>query len=227
MKAQNNRTGFSRGGSFLPDSSRDHFQSHDPPMTDEQLMREFQSGQERAFQELFGRYSKFIINFAYRFLNSREAAEDVAQEVLLRVYKGRDRYNPSRPFRPWIFSIAARLCSNKLRDLKRKPTASLDFKRDEDDDRASLIDVVPEKSSLSPEASLEKRETILVVREALTNLPEAQRTAVLLAKYEEMSYDEIAAVLKTSVPSVKSLLFRGRETLKRLLRPYVQEKNKE
>lgn len=211
----------------MPDSLHDNFQSHDPPTTDEQLMREFQSGQAEAFQDLFGRYSKFIINFSYRFLNSKEAAEDVAQEVLLRIYKGRDRFNPSRPFRPWIFSIAARLCSNKLRDLKRKPTASLDFKRDEDQDHASLIDVVPEKSSLSPDASLEKKEAILAVTKALATLPETQRTAVLLAKYEEMSYDEIATVLNTSTPSVKSLLFRAREALKILLEPYVQEKSKE
>jgi RNA polymerase sigma-70 factor, ECF subfamily len=193
-----------------------------PVDSDEELMRRFQSGEDEAFRVLFDRYASHLINFAYRLLSSRDESEDIAQEVLLRVYKGKDRYDPSRPFRPWIFSIASRLISNRLRDRKRHPQVSLNFKPDEDHHDIPTIDLA-DKSSHPTEEILEKQQLAQHVQKALADLPENQRTAVLLARFEEMPYEEIAATMGSSVSSVKSLLFRARQTLKAVLTPCVRE----
>lgn len=189
--------------------------------SDQELMRRFQSGEEEAFRGLLDHYTPHLINFAYRMLSSRDESEDLAQEVFLRVYKGKDRYDPSRPFRPWIFSIASRLISNRLRDRKRHPKVSLDWKPEEGSREIPTIDL-PDKSSLRPEETLENRQLAQVVRDALAALPENQRAAVLLARFEEMSYEEIAQTMESTVVAVKSLLFRARQTLKAALTPYVK-----
>lgn len=183
---------------------------------DESLMRDFASGSQEAFELIFERYSSHIINFAYRFLGTREEAEDIAQEVFLRIYRAKEQYDANRPFRPWIFSITSRLISNRLRDRKRHPTASLDWNV-EDDEGSSQALQIPEKPGHEPAQILGKKQLVLTVRRALEQLPENQRTAVILARFEEMSYEEIAQAMNTSVLAVKSLLFRARESLKKLL----------
>lgn len=189
-------------------------------------MREFQKGNEEAFRLLFDRYSGHLINFAYRSLASKPEAEDLTQEVLIRVYRKRDRFDVSRLFRPWIFSIAARLVSNRIRDRKRHPQASLDFQPSDENQNSDALQIA-DSPSLVPDKELEQKKLAEAVWRSLDALPETQRSAIILAKFEEMPYEEIASVLNTSVSSVKSLLFRARESLKSSLEAYVQEKTQE
>lgn len=189
--------------------------------TDESLMARFKEGSEDDFNVLFDRYSSHVINFVYRFLGSREEAEDLAQEVFLRVYRAQNRYDASRPFRPWLFAIASRLVSNRLRDRKRHPLASLD-QQAEGESGEPLSWQFPDPPPTRPAESLDKRDLALTVQNVLDRLPETQRMAVLLARFEEMSYEDIAQSLGTSVSAVKSLIFRARLTLKEALTPYVQ-----
>ncbi|HMU76164.1 MAG TPA: sigma-70 family RNA polymerase sigma factor [Elusimicrobiota bacterium] len=107
---------------------------------DESLMRQFQAGDGEAFDALFDRYSARLINFAFRFLHSREEAEDAAQDVFLRLRGKKERYDPSRPFRPWLFSIASRLVSNRLRQKKRHPLLSIFNREDDEGESPVLID---------------------------------------------------------------------------------------
>jgi RNA polymerase sigma-70 factor (ECF subfamily) len=191
--------------------------------TEEILMARFQAGEEDAFVTLFDMYAKRLINFAHRFLFSQEESEDVAQQVLLAVYEKKERYDPSRPFRPWLFAIASRAVSNRLRDRKRHPRVSLDYSNDNADgnslvNRPELID------QDRTENSCEKKEVVEVVRRALERLPENQRLAVTLAKFEEMPYQDIAGVMKVSLSAVESLLFRARQSLKTSLSPYINMK---
>ena len=187
--------------------------------SDESLMRRFQAGDGDAFDDLFDRYSAHLINFAFRSLRSKEEAEDCTQETLLRVHGAKDRYDPSRPFRPWLYSIASRLVSNRLRHKKRHPILSF-FMGGEDDVESPLPIDPPDHPRDRPEQTAEKSRLVETVRSSLAKLPDNQRTAVLLARFEEMSYEDIAHVLDVSVPSVKSLLFRARQTLKNDLQPH-------
>ncbi len=186
--------------------------------TDQALMSCFQEGDPDAFSIIFDRYASHIINFSYRFLNNQQESEDIAQEVLLRVYKGKDRYDSSRPFRPWIFSIAARLLSNRRRDKKRHAEESLDWQSENADEGSQVRFQLEDKSSgVDPQKVTEKNQLALIVQKALKELPENQRIAVILARFEGMSYEDIAQSLDISVSAVKSLLFRARETLKQSL----------
>lgn len=193
--------------------------SEDVVVTDEDLMAAFQSGDEEAFRTLFDRYAARLFNFSLRFFRSREDAEDAAQEVLLRVYHKKDRFDASRFFKPWVFTIASRIISNRLRDKKRHPHISLD-RPVENNDGDEIVVEPSESPRLSPEKIEENIQLIQAVQRALEDLPQNQRTAVLLARFEEMSYEEIAESMSTTVSSVKSLLFRAKATLMVALKPF-------
>ena len=180
---------------------------------DESLMRDVASGSQDAFEMIFDRYSVRIINFAYRFLASREEAEDIAQEVFLRIYKAREKYNPARPFKPWLFSITSRLISNQRRMKKRHPQESLDWTFENLEGNLQET-ILSENKTHLPDEVIQKQQLISTVQEALRKLPEDQRKAVIFARYEEMSYEEIADTIGVSVSAVKSLLFRARASLK-------------
>ncbi len=188
-------------------------QERDSRNTDEAIMACFQAGETDAFQIIFDRYSSHVINFAYRFLNSQEEAEDIAQEVFLKIYRAKERYDANRPFRPWLFSIASRLISNQRRSRKRHPQESLDWSSEDSDGRLQSPLLVDHSNPL-PDEILQKQQLIDTVKKALEKLPGEQRKAVLLARYEEMSYEEIAITMEVSVSAVKSLLFRARGSLK-------------
>ena len=188
-------------------------------------MARFQAGEEDAFVTLFDLYAKRLINFSHRFLFSQEESEDVAQQVLLAVYEKKERYEPSRPFRPWLFAIAAHAVSNRLRDRKRHPRVSLDYNNENADGNgsANLPELIDHDRT---ENSCEKKEVVELVRRALERLPENQRLAVTLAKFEEMPYQDIAGVMKVSLSAVESLLFRARQSLKASLSPYINTPQK-
>jgi RNA polymerase sigma-70 factor (ECF subfamily) len=200
----------------MPDLTKEKQSLKDGCDSDESLMILFQQGDGDAFHPLFERYCARIINFAYRFLNSREEAEDITQDVFLRIYGKKLSYDSKSLFRPWLYSIVSHLISNKLRDKKRHPHQSLDWTTSSEDGDGFSADSL-EISSLKESDSPEKVEIIRSVQSAIQGLPENQRTAVILARFESMPYEEIASAMGISLSSVTSLLFRARQTLKKAL----------
>lgn len=177
-------------------------------------------GDMQAFEELADKYKQPIVNMMYRMLHDFDEAEDLAQNVFVRVYQSAGRYEVSAKFSTWIFTIARRLCLNEIRRRGRHPAESLESSQSDSEEHAprQFEDV---KSSSPPDAFLQG-ELIQKIEEALAQLPEKQRLAIALCRQEELSYDEIAKVVGCSVPAVKSLIHRGRETLKDKLKPYLQ-----
>ena len=190
---------------------------------DTQLMLRFQEGNEKAFEEIVRRHQKKVLNLAYRYLGANYSfAEDVAQEVFVRVCKSRESYRPSAKLSTWIFRIAINICLNEQRRMRPVQFPSSRGAGDEDSgdfERAGP----PDDKSLSPKEALEREELRLKVRTAISRLPEKQRLAIILNRYEHMSYEETADVLGCSLDAVKSLLFRARESLKKWLSKYMED----
>ncbi|HQP10778.1 MAG TPA: sigma-70 family RNA polymerase sigma factor [Candidatus Omnitrophota bacterium] len=181
-------------------------------------MLEFQNGDKASFEALMRKYFPRLLNFIYRYVNDRGMAEDIAQEVFIRVYKSGLRYQPQSKFQTWIFTIARNLSLNELRRNKHK-TVSLDetFSSEE----GELKRQVEDPGSEPPDENILRREQASAVRAAIDGLPESQRVAVLLRRYEQFSYEEIAATMNVSVKAVKSLLSRAKEALKTKLTGWV------
>lgn len=184
------------------------------------LMRRFQNGEESAFEELLEKHHRHVINFGYRFLGSREEAEDLAQEVFLRIYKSKDSYKPTAAFTTWLYKIAANLALHWKAKRRIRLAASLDVPISENHSE-SLAAEIPDPQEKRPEEKLEEQELQKVIQQALLTLPENQRITVLLAKYEDMSMEEIAQALDTSAGAVKQFLFRAKSSLKEKLTPYL------
>jgi RNA polymerase sigma-70 factor (ECF subfamily) len=189
--------------------------------TDVQLMLDVKAGDEASFELLLHRYRTPLVNFLYRMVRNREQAEDLAQEVFLRVYRAREDYVPSAKFTTWLFRIATNLALNSVRDTRyRKLEVSIDapISDAEDGDERTLD--IPEKHP-NIEQHLVEDARKKMIRHAIEKLPEKQRAAVLLHKYEELDYAEIAKILKCSESALKSLLFRAYESLRVELAPLV------
>lgn len=174
-------------------------------------MLDFQKGNPASFEFLMHKYYKRIFNFVYRFVGSREAAEDLTQEVFLKVYKAAPGYQPQSKFQTWAYTIARNLSLNELRRAGRK-NISLDETVNFKDGETSRQ--VEDPSVVHPAQTMEAEETRRMVQEAIASLPENQRMAVILRRYENMSYEEIAQTIGMSVEAVKSLLNRAKENLK-------------
>lgn len=187
---------------------------------DAALMLRVQRGDMRAFEELMARYQQSVANLLYRSLGDAAEAEDIAQNVFLQVYKSAARYRVSAKFSTWLFTIARNLCLNELRRRTRHPAVSLDAPHPEHEDEAGRP--LPDRRAAGPVESTLHAELEAKIQEALNELPENQRTAILLCREQELSYEDIAAVLGCSLTAVKSLIHRGRETLKRRLKPYLR-----
>lgn len=190
-------------------------------VTDELLMSRFQNGDEASFEIIFDRYAKRLVNFACKFLRSQEESEESAQETLLQVYRKKQSFDAKQKFRPWIFAIALRVTYNKIRYQKRHPHESLDFSNEMTDE--PLTSRIPDPAQLQPDQIMEKERGRQAVWNALGELPDNQRTAVILARFEGMSQEEIADTLNLSVSSVKSLIFRARESLKSSLQSFINK----
>lgn len=187
---------------------------------DWELMQLTADGDTTAFKQLVEKYQKAVMSLAYRFLGTREEAEDAAQEVFLRVYNAAKKYKPEAQFATWLFRIATNVCLNELRHRKRVQEVSLEPSH-ENSERGSGMDV-PAPASMRPDTHLEQKERRRIIQESLEVLPPNQRMAVVLKRFEGLSYQEIAEVLNVSVSAVESLLFRAKQTLKKKLTPYVQ-----
>jgi len=170
-------------------------------LSDEALMVRARAGSRDAFDELVTRHRGRVLAIAHRFLGPSDDAEDIAQEAFLRLYRARERYRPSARFTTFLFRIVANLCIEKGRKRKRQPSLE------------ALDDRMPGPRSDEPEVVALERETVRRLRGALQRLPEKQRIAVILCKYEERSYREVAQALGCSEKAVETLLYRARQTL--------------
>jgi RNA polymerase sigma-70 factor, ECF subfamily len=187
--------------------------------SDVQLMLDVKSGDEESFGILLRKYRAPMVNFLYRMVRDAATAEDLAQEVFLRVYRARKQYSPSAKFTTWLFRIATNLALNSVRDNRhRQMDVSIDAPIEEDEAPMEL----PAREMRIDEYMAE-RDRMAFIRNAISTLPEKQRVAVLLHKYEEMDYGEIARILDCSESALKSLLFRAYETLRVQLAPLVAQ----
>jgi RNA polymerase sigma-70 factor (ECF subfamily) len=190
--------------------------------SDVQLMLDVKAGDEQSFELLLQRYRTPLVNFLYRMVRAREEAEDLAQEVFLRVYRARKDYVPSAKFTTWLFRIATNLALNSVRDNRhQRMEISLDapVTIDAEDGDEKPLDVAEKHPNI--EQHLVEEERKKMIRHSIDKLPEKQRAAVLLHKYQELDYGDIAKILECSESALKSLLFRAYETLRVELAPLV------
>jgi RNA polymerase sigma-70 factor (ECF subfamily) len=187
---------------------------------DAALMLRVKQGDSGAFAGLVDKYKQPVLNLAFRMLRDSTEAEDLAQSVFVQVYKSAHRYEVSSKFSTWLFTIARNLCLNEIRRRSRHPADSLDTPHPEHEDQP--LQQVEDRKTSSPPENLLRQELESKIEEALQQLPENQRLAVLLCRQEELSYEDIARVLNCSLSATKSLIHRGRETLKQKLKPYLR-----
>ncbi len=187
---------------------------------DAALMLRVKRGNRAAFAELVEKYRQPVMNLVYRTLRDETEAEDLAQNVFLQVYKSRSRYKRTAKFSTWLFTIARNLCLNELRRRSRHPAESLEETRGEHEGQPQRQ--YEDKKNFLPTETLLYGELAQKIEEALAELPENQRTAILLCRQEDLSYEEIAGVLGCSLSATKSLIHRGREVLKQKLKPYLR-----
>ena len=189
---------------------------------DVRLMLEVRDDNAAAFEELVARYQGRLLTVLRHLVGSREQAEDLAQEVFLRVYRARKSYEPGAKFATWLFTIANHVAANALRSQSRRHEVTLQT-RDSGPMGARPLDKMLQASSgQMPARQLDKAEMREIVRMSLEALSERQRMAVLLSKFEGMSYAEIAEVMEISPQAIKSLLSRARENLREVLQPYFE-----
>jgi len=177
------------------------------------------SGDTSAFDYLVQKYRRPMLSFMYRMAHNTAVAEDLAQEVFLRVYRSRENYEASAKFTTWLYRIATNLAVNHARDRRHERpenTVSLD----QPDENTGLTMDVPD-TSLTAEEDIVRRERLAAIRQRVQALPERQKMAVVMHKYQQMDYRQIADVLKLSESAVKSLLFRAYETLRVQLQEFV------
>src|SRR6266704_647933 len=192
--------------------------------SDGQLMLDVKAGDEQSFALLRHRYRTPLVNFLYRMVRSREQAEDLAQEVFIRVYRARADYVPSAKFTTWLFRIATNLALNSVRDTRhQRMEISLDAPAmvEAEDGEEKTLDVPEKHPNIEQHVIEETRKKM--IRHAIDKLPEKQRAAVLLHKYQELDYGEISKILQCSESALKSLLFRAYETLRVELAPLVAQ----
>ncbi|HVR36739.1 MAG TPA: sigma-70 family RNA polymerase sigma factor [Methylomirabilota bacterium] len=186
---------------------------------DAELMLRVKHGDVHAFEQLVEKHKQPVVNLIARNLNDPSEAEDIAQNVFIQVYKSAPRYKVSARFSTWLYTIVRNLCLNEIRRRSRRPAESIEQSAGGED--APVRQFEDARSPAAPE-SLLQNELELKIQEALQQLPENQRTAILLCRQDELSYEEIARVLGCSLSATKSLIHRGRETLKQRLKPYLR-----
>jgi RNA polymerase sigma-70 factor (ECF subfamily) len=182
-------------------------------------MLRVKAGDQSAFDYLVQKYRRPMLSFMYRMVHNTAVAEDLAQEVFLRVYRSRENYEASAKFTTWLYRIASNLAVNHARDTRhQRPENTVSL--DEPDQETGLTMDVPD-NSLTAEEAIVRRERLAAIRQRVQALPERQRIAVIMHKYQQMDYHQIAEVLKLSESAIKSLLFRAYETLRVQLKEFV------
>jgi RNA polymerase sigma-70 factor, ECF subfamily len=198
------------------ESSRD-LKDAEASQQDVALMLRVKEGDLEAFEELVTRHQHSVVGTAARMLGSGGEAEDIAQQVFVRIWKSAARYEPSAKFTTWLMTITRNLVFNELRRRRRTHLVSLETAEDE-----APPHQFADQEALAPSEKLIDAELQQAIDTAIASLPEKQRLAVVLRRYESMSYEEIAKILATSVAAVKSILFRARAELKDKLQKYLE-----
>ncbi|MDR1383747.1 MAG: sigma-70 family RNA polymerase sigma factor [Planctomycetaceae bacterium] len=204
-------------------SSVQIFSLKDP---DVRLMLQVREDDATAFEELMIRYQGRVFSILRHITGNHDLAEDLTQDVFLRVFRARKNYTPGAKFSTWLFTITNNVAINALRSKRRKPEHQFIFSGESTDSMATIDNSVPEKSALMPTRQLDSQEIQETVRMAITTLNDNQRMAVLLNKFEGMNYADIAQVMKLTPQAVKSLLCRARTNLRTVLEPYVEKGKK-
>jgi RNA polymerase sigma-70 factor (ECF subfamily) len=188
-------------------------------LSDAQVMLRVKEGDESAFDYLVQKYRRPMVNFMYRMAHNAAAAEDLAQEVFLRAYRSRANYEASAKFTTWLYRIATNLAINHARDTRHERPDTMVSLDEPDQETGTTLDIADK--SLSAEEHIVRRERLRAIRQKVQALPERQRMAVVMHKYQQMDYKQIAEVLKLSESATKSLLFRAYETLREQLKDFV------
>jgi RNA polymerase sigma-70 factor (ECF subfamily) len=189
-------------------------------MDDAGVVTTFLGGEERAFDELVERYQTRLVNFIYRTVGDRERAEDLVQEVFIRVYRHLHRFDRSKKFSTWVYTIASNLAKNELRNRSRNPLVLFQTvrKNRQDDDRPLQF----EDPNSRPDDLYRKRHLREVVEQSVAKLPEHHRSVFVLRELEGKSYDEIAEITGCNLGTVKSRLNRARTSFAELVQPWLE-----
>ena len=209
------------GGDRLrqPESVLLHLKGDFGTMDDAAIMLELKAGNMAAFEVLLQKYRKPIINFMYRMTHNQAISEELAQEVFLRVFRSRDTYRAEARFSTWLYRIATNLGVNHARDTRHERSASTVYLDEPDAESGTTPDVADGTPGV--ESALLRDERMVAIRDVVMSLPERQRMAVLMHKYEGMDYKQIGDVLKLSESATKSLLFRAYQTLREKLKSFI------
>ena len=185
------------------------------------LMLAYQAGDEGAFDQLVEDYSGQVYALLTRFLGRRSNREDLVQDVFLRVIRARERYQPTARFSTWLYRIVFNMAVNETQRASSNSGLSLDQPPAGGDEDGPRFEITDERVE-DPSASLERDDVVVAVRAAIEALPEKQRAALVLAKYHDTPYAEIATILDSSEKAIKSLIHRARETLRESLAPFLK-----
>jgi RNA polymerase sigma-70 factor (ECF subfamily) len=188
-------------------------------LTDAEIMLRVSAGDEAGYDLLIAKYRRPIVHFMFRMVHNQAVAEELAQEVFLRVYRSRQTYRAEARFSTWLYRIATNLGVNHARDHKLERTASTLYLDEPDSETGSTPDI--SDGALTVEQQMIRRERMDAIRQHVMALPERQRNAVLMHKYQEMDYKQIGDVLKLSESATKSLLFRAYQTLRDRLKDFL------
>jgi RNA polymerase sigma-70 factor (ECF subfamily) len=183
-------------------------------MDDARLMQRVRQGDEGAFRQVVETHQRQILNLCFRFVANQQDAEEVAQDVFIHLFRSANTYQHTAKLSTFLYRIAVNLSLNRIRDRKRKRLFSLEMLKSEKH-------FEPPHPDGAPDQELERKELAAEVRKALDKLPESQKTAVVLKRFEGLSYEEIADVMHCSVSAVESLLHRAKIGLKKKLKPLV------
>ena len=191
----------------------------DSPEADAEAMTRLRGGDDLALNELMARWQQPLVNYLTRFCGDEATALDLAQDTFVRVYEARARYDTRGKFATWLYTIAGNLARNSHRWQQRHPTVSLDAPSDENG--GTLATHLPD-GALAPDANAEACERATAVRAAIAELPEDQRTVVLLSEYEDRSHADIAAILACTAKAIETRLYRARQTLREKLAHWLK-----
>lgn len=208
---------------MIPSTSQDASFPADPAdeanAQDLLWMERIKAGDTAALEALIECHQHRIIGTVAKMLGDETDAEDIAQQVFIRVWKHADRYEPTAKFTTWLYKVTRNLVFNELRRRKRHPTHSLDRPSENDEDRPMQA---ADPGAKPPDRTMLDEEMQTAIQRAIDELPETQRLAVILRRYDDISYEEIGEILDLTVPAVKSVLFRARTELRDKLRKYLE-----
>src|SRR5438876_363464 len=200
----------------MPGNDRGKAGKSEEDAEDVRLMQLVGRGDTGAFEQLIEKHQALVAGTVARMLGSNSDVEDIAQQVFIRVWKSARRYVPRAKFTTWLLKITRNLVFNELRRTKRRAQVPLESEASADEP------ALKDESNSPPDASLLETELRQAIEQAITELPESQRMALILRRYEELSYEQIGEILDLSVPAVKSVLFRARTELRERLKNYLK-----